>query len=348
MLASRRERTLGMLAVGFVALSATLAAVGAAATASVRFGVAVIAVILLARVVSQAARALSAKLGAVAGALLTAGFGNCVELIVTLESLLHNLTTVAKASIVGGVLANALFTLGMAMVVGGVRKPLQTFDRRRAGVTGAMLFLAVSGLVLPSVAGAMRGARYTQGLSLCVAITFVCVYGLGILYAGAVGRKQRRQTDVTARGMLPIVATLAFATALVAVASDDLVSVVMPLAAAWRVAPAFVGLVLLPLVGVAPELFAALSFAARDQMDASVEMAVGSSLQIALFIAPALVLVGALAGKAFAFDFTPVEMAGLVMAAVLTSLVAADGETHWYEGVLVLAAYAIFGAVYLL
>jgi len=345
MLATRRERTVGALAVIFVALSATLAAVGAATSASVRFGVAVIAVILLAHVVSQAARALSARLGPVAGALMTAGFGNCVELIVTLESLLHNLTAVAKASIVGGVLANALFTLGMAMVVGGMHKPLQTFDRRRAGVSGAMLFVAVSGLVLPGIVGATRGARYTQALSLCVAVTFVCVYALGILHAGMDRRGQR---PPRARGMLPVVATLAGATALVAVASDDLVSVVMPVAHAWGVAPAFVGLVLLPLVGVAPELFAALSFAVRDQMDASVEMAVGSSLQIALFIGPVLVLVGALAGKTFAFDFTPVEMAGLVMAAILMSLVAADGETHWYEGVLVLAAYAIFGALFLL
>ena len=330
----------------------TFASVGLRANPSVTFVAAAITVVLLAKIIGQATEVLAGALGPSLGALLGATFGNSVELMIAILALREGLYTVVKASIIGSILANLLLTLGVSMFVGGLRRPLQTFNQMKAGLNSVMLFVAVIGLTITSIYAFSRPrVPSAEPLSVGVAIVFLLVYVLGFVFSLFTHRtflaaKDHRQEIAVPPGFMRTVAMLMIATVLVALVSDELVKTLIPLTTEWRLNEQFVGLVFVPLIGVAPEFFSAILLARADRMDGSVEIAVGSSLQIALFVAPVLVLVGALSGRPLTLVFTGTEAVVLFLTTLLVSLVSLDGESHWYEGMMVVATYAIFALLF--
>ena len=319
---------------------------------SVTFVTAAATVVLLARVIGQATEVLADALGPSMGALLGATFGNSVELMIALLALRDGLYTVVKASIIGSILANLLLTLGVCMFVGGLRRPLQTFNQMKAGLNSVMLFVAVIGLTITSIYSFSRPhVSGAEPLSIGVSIVFLLVYLLGFVFSLFTHRTflaaaDRRQDIVLPPGSVRTVAILIATTILVALVSDELVKTLIPLTTQWHLNEQFVGLVFVPVIGVAPEFFSAILLARANRMDGSVEIAVGSSLQIALFVAPVLVLVGALTGRPLTLVFTGTEVVVIFLTTILVSLVSLDGESHWYEGMMVVATYAIFAMLF--
>lgn len=323
------------------------------ASALLVFVLSALAIVVLATWIGQATEAASTALGPSVGALLGATFGNSVELIIAVFALREGLFTVVKASVMGSILANLLLTLGVCMIVGSLRSPVQQFSRKRAGVNSVMLFLAVIGLTITSVAAYLHhghGAR-TESLSIGVAVIFLLVYLAGFVFSLFTHRAflSERASDEQIDSHLSLrtaAVILAVATVLVAVISDQLVAAVQPVAQSVGLSEQFIGLIIIPLIGIAPEFFSAVLLARRDKLDGSVEIAIGSSLQIALFVAPALVLVGLMIGRPLTLVFSPIEVVVICLATVLVSLVSLDGETHWYEGVMVTATYAIVALLF--
>lgn len=319
---------------------------------SVTFVAAAVTVVLLAKVIGKATEVLAEALGPSIGALLGATFGNSVELMIAILALRAGLYTVVKASIIGSIMANLLLTLGVCMFVGGLRRPVQTFNQMKAGLNSVMLFVAVIGLTITSIYSFSRPRVFSaEPLSIGVSIVFLLVYILGFVFSLFTHRTfltaaDRRPEIVLPPGFARTVTILLAATVLVALVSEELVQTLIPLTIQWRLNEQFVGLVFVPLIGVAPEFFSAILLARANRMDGSVEIAVGSSLQIALFVAPVLVLVGALSGRPLTLVFTGTEVVVIFLTTILVSLVSLDGESHWYEGVMVVATYAIFAMMF--
>ena len=317
------------------------------------FAISGIATVLLAKVIGDATERLSKHFGSVLGALLGITFGNSVELILSLFALYQGLYTVVKASIIGSVLANLLLTLGVSMMVGGGAKGVQQFNRRRAGLNSAMLFVAVIGLTTASVFSFLRfRTSGTEALSVGVAAVFLLVYVGGFFFSFLTHRTFLAELSgegepVKASPILEFLLLFA-ATVAVALVSDQLVATIEPVAVHLRLSQQFIGLVFLPLIGVAPEFFAALTFARNGEMEGSVESAVGSSLQISLFVAPLLVIVGLFMGRTLTLVFTPAQVTVLFLSTILVNIVSLDGETHWFEGVMVVATYVIFALMFFL
>jgi len=318
------------------------------------FILAALSIVLLAQWIGIATESVSSVLGPSIGALLGATFGNSVELIIAVLALKDGLYTVVKASIMGSILANLLLTLGICMMVGGLRKSVQQFSSKRAGVNSVMLFLAVTGLTITSIAALLHPshADRTEALSLGVAILFVIVYVLGFFFSLRTHRSFLANWEVPQEKETPVLsvpqsaAILGIATVLVAFVSDQLVSAVEPLGVSFGLSQQFIGLIIIPLIGIAPEFFAAVMLARQSKMDGSVEIAVGSSLQIALFVAPILVLVGQLSGHPLTLVFPLAQVIVIFLSTFLVTLVSLDGETHWYEGVMVTATYLIFALLF--
>jgi len=306
---------------------------------------------MLASLMSKATDELSGYLGSTTGALLSATFGNSVEMIITLFALEKGLYTVVRASIIGAILTNLLLTLGICIVAGGLKFTVQTFSREKAGLNIVMLFVAVIGL---SVTGLLYISEPSHvplyALSLGVSVIFLIVYGLGLVFSllthrsFVAGLATHSQPPVWSRRKSLIL--LCIATVCVAFTSDLLVNTVAPLATSFGWSQTFIGLIFLPLVGTAPECFTAIRLARTGRMDGSLEIAVGSSLQIAMFVAPALVVVGALSGHPLSLQFSVSETVTLSLATLLVGFVSLDGKTHWFEGVMVLATYVIFAMMF--
>lgn len=312
------------------------------------------ALILYAKVIGDRTEGLAQALGPSLGALLGATFGNSVELIIAVIALKDGLYEVVKASVLGSILANLLLTLGVCMIVGGAAKKVQHFSRAKAGLNSAMLFVAVVGLTMASIyAFASHRPLHAEALSIGVAIVFLLVYGLGVVFSFFTHRSFLAPSEPPA-GVLKhfslrvTVAVLLGATVAVALLSDQIVGTVEPMARQLNLSPEFIGLIFLPLIGIAPEFFSAVLFARKNQMDGSVEIAIGSSLQIALFVAPTLVVIGSLWHRPLTLVFTPTEVVVVFLATLLVSLVSLDGETHWYEGVMVTSTYVIFAMLFFL
>ncbi len=310
-------------------------------------------IIGLARVIGTSTERVSKEIGSVAGALLGITFGNSVELILSLFALHEGLFEVVKASIIGGVLANLLLTLGISMMIGGGATGVQQFSRRRAGMNSAMLFVAVIGLTTSSIFSFLKfRASGTESLSIGVAAVFLIVYMGGFLFSFLTHRSfvshfaEEDNTPAVKQKLLPDILMLFAATVVVAFISDQLVGSIQFVSSEWKLSEQFIGLVFLPLIGIAPEFLTAVIFARQGKIEGSVEIAVGSSLQISLFVAPLLVIVGLLMGKSLTLVFTPAQVVVLFLSTVLVNIVSLDGETHWFEGVMVVATYVIFALMF--
>lgn len=324
------------------------------------FVLSVLAIVPLAALLSRATEAVAAKTGDTIGGLLNATLGNLTELMIALAALRAGQYVLVKASIAGAIVANSLFMLGASFLIGGLKYHEQTYNRSNARLQAGMLFLATIALLIPSVLVESNAppamGEFTQVLSLGLSVLLIATYGLGLLFSLKTHREffgsanHHAETGEASWPMGLAFATLAGATVLVALVSEIFVSSLQQAAVAFGMTPAFVGFVIVALVGGAAELVSALSGARNNRLDLSVGIALGSASQIALFVAPMLVLLSYLIGPTpMNLQFWPGAVAMILIATVTAFLVTNSGRSAWFVGALVLVVYLNFAmTLYLL
>ena len=325
---------------------------------TVLFVLSVLAIVPLAVLLSHATESVAAKTGDAAGGLLNATLGNLTELVIALTALRAGQYMLVKASIAGAIVTNTLFMLGAAFLLGGLKHHVQEYNRVNARVQAGLLFLSAVALLVPSAittADSAAGTAFIQKLSVGLAVLLIIAYGLGMLFSLKTHRELFVSAEHTEGGEAPwpiglALATLAGVTVLVALVSEIFVESVQKAAEAFGMTPAFVGFIIVALVSAAAEMAAAFSGARKNRLDLSVGIALGSASQIALFVAPVLVLLSYLIGP------TPMDLRlwpGAVVMTLIATLTAAlvtnSGRSAWFVGVLVLMVYLVFAmTLYLL
>ena len=314
-----------------------------------------LAIVPLARLIGIATEALASRVGPAAGGLLNATFGNATELIIAIVALRAGLYEVVKASLVGSILGNVLVVLGLSFLVGGIGRRFQHFDRVAASTAGAQLAVAAAALVIPAVltetTPILSGA--VEEVSVVAAIVLLVSYGAGLFFAlvthadlgGSTSGAEERSPH---RSLPAAIGVLAAATVVVAVMSELLVGALQGVTAELGWTQTFVGVIIIALIGNAAEHASAVTVARHDQMDLSVSIALGSATQIALFVAPVLVLIGLALGRPMDLRFETFEVAAIAIAVGLVNLVVHDGVSTWLEGVQLLALYAMLAAAFFL
>ena len=321
------------------------------------FVLSIVAIVPLAALLSRATESVASRTGDTVGGLLNATLGNLTELLIALAALRAGQYVLVKASIAGAIVANTLFMLGAAFLVGGLRHHVQTYNQNTARLQAGLLFLATIALLIPSVLAESDSARSTpefvQLLSVSLSVLLVATYGLGLLFSLKTHRElfasAEHEPGEASWPLSLALATLAGVTILVALASDVFVESLQHAALAFGMTPAFVGFVIVALVGGAAELVAALSGARKNRLDLSVGIALGSATQIALFVAPVLVFLSyALGPEPMNLQFWPGAVAMMLVAAV-TAYFVTSGRSAWFIGALLLIIYLIFAiTLYLL
>jgi Ca2+:H+ antiporter len=313
------------------------------------FLTACLGVLPLAGYMGEATEHLAHRTGPTVGGLLNATFGNAAELIIAIVALKAGLVELVKASITGSILGNLLLILGLAFIAGGTRRPELRFNRTSAGMSAGMLALSVTALVFPALFHAVHpeaSARLSElHLSEAVAVILVATYGCSLLFtlkthrSLLAGEAHPMAESVWSPGKA--VAILAAATVGVAIESELLVHAATSTSEALGLSSIFLGLIVIPVIGNAAEHAAAIVLSRKGQIDLGLQIALGSSTQVALLVAPILVLAGVLMGQDMNLVFTPFEVVSLGMATILISIITLDGESHWFEGVQLLAVYGM-------
>jgi Ca2+:H+ antiporter len=316
------------------------------------FVLSVLAIVPLAALLSHATESVAAKTGDTVGGLLNATLGNLTELVIALTALRAGQYMLVKASIAGAIVTNSLFLLG------GLKHHVQEYNRVGARLQAGLLFLATIALLVPStvsVADGAAGAAVIRELSVGLALLLIVAYGLGMLFSLKTHRELFASAYSAETGEAPwpiglALATLAVVTVLVALVSEVFVESVQQAAVAFGMTPAFVGFIVVALVGGAAEMASAFSGARKNRLDLSVGIALGSASQIALFVAPVLVLLSYLIGPApMDLQFWPGAVVMMLIATLTASLVTNSGRSAWFVGVLVLMVYLVFAkSLYLL
>jgi len=345
--------TLGqIMLVATVALSlaAILLDFGLHADPTIVFVVSAAAILGLAWVVGLSTERLGSLTGPQVGGILNATFGNIAELIIAFFALQAGLIEVVKASLTGSIIGNLLLVMGASVLIGGLRHGTQTFNPKIAGSNAALLVLALIGLFVPAVF-ALTNSDQAQGTiteeSVLVAVVLMIGYAVSLVYGftnpdrtlGGHGEPGGHAGPAWS-GRTAIVVLLG-AAALLAVLSEILVGAIEPFIASFGLSAFFVGVVLIPTIGNLAEHLVAVQLAAKDKMEFAMAVTFGSSLQVALFVAPVLVLLGALLGQPMDLVFTPLEIAAVAAAVGISALIAIDGETNWLEGTLLVLVYVI-------
>lgn len=326
------------------------------ARAIVLFVLAGLAIIPLAGLIGESTEAVAGRAGPGVGGLLNATFGNAAELIIALFALAQGLDAVVKASLTGSIIGNLLLVLGASLLAGGARYPVQRFNRTAAGSGATLMVLAAVGLVVPAIFQRVVGkhADYAEhNLSLGVSLILMVAYGLNLLFSLKTHRDSYNPEHVgpvdapeTNWGLRRSIVVLLVSTALVAWMSEVLVGAVGEASRALGLTELFVGVVIVAIVGNAAEHSSAVAMAWKNQVDLAVGIAMGSALQIALFVAPVLVFVSHLRAEPMDLEFTPMEAAAVVLAVLLAQMVAVDGESNWLEGAMLLMIYAILAVAF--
>jgi Ca2+:H+ antiporter len=323
---------------------------------TLHFVLSVLAILPLAVLLSHATESVAAKTGDSVGGLLNATLGNLTELVIAIAALQAGQYTLVKASVAGAIVTNSLFMLGASFLLGGMRYHLQEFNRVAARFQAGLLFLATIALLIPS-AVASRDSSGTTGLNqeLSLALSFLLLtgYGLGLWFSLNTHRELFASAAEEHQAEWPIglaLGTLAGVTILVAFVSEVFVGSVQHAATAFGLSPAFVGFIVVALVGAAAEMAAAFSAARKNRLDLSVSIALGSAAQIALFVAPVLVLLSYVIGPTpMDLNFWPGAVAMILFATLTASLATTSGRSAWFVGVLAIMVYLVFAvALYLL
>jgi Ca2+:H+ antiporter len=289
--------------------------------------------------------------------LLNATFGNAAELIISIVALQAGLVALVKASITGSILGNLLLILGLALVAGGINRSELRFNRISAGISAGMLSLAVVALVLPALFHAVHpesAARLSElHMSEAVALILLATYGLSLLFTLRTHHRLFSSEALALEGPVwsvrKAVLILGLATIATAVESEILVHATTEATRTLGLTQTFLGQIVIPIIGNAAEHATAVVVARKGQMDLALQVALGSSTQVALLVAPILVFVGVLLGRDMDLVFTPFEVVALGLATVVTAIITLDGESHWFEGVQLLAVYGMvaIGAFFL-
>jgi Ca2+:H+ antiporter len=322
------------------------------------FVLSVLAIVPLAALLSHATESVAAKTGDAVGGLLNATLGNLTELVIALAALRAGQYMLVKASVAGAIVANSLFMLGASFFLGGLKHHTQEYNRVSARFQAGLLFLATIALLVPSALSQADSApttAFTQQLSVGLSILLIVGYGLGMMFSLKTHREMFASVESGETGEAPwpmglALSTLAGVTVLVAMVSEIFVESVQEAAVTFGMTPAFVGFIVVALVGGAAEMASAFSAAQKNRLDLSVGIALGSASQIALFVAPVLVLVSYLIGPTpMDLQFWPGAVVMVFIATMTASLVTNSGKSTWFVGVLVLLMYSIFAmTLYLL
>ncbi|MGI8674063.1 MAG: calcium/proton exchanger [Thermoleophilaceae bacterium] len=347
----------------FIPAAVVLEIVGAAPP--LIFGAAALGVIPTAALMGKATEELAARAGSGIGGLLNVTFGNAPELIIAFFALLAGLQEVVKASIVGSIIGNILLVLGASMLVGGWKRESQTFSRTAANAQSGMLLLAGGALVMPAVFQLLHGGGLPaidaeivnfspelERLSLGVSILLIFSYVAGLVFSLRTHRAifnpyEGEEEEETSWSVKRSVVMLAVAGGLVGVMSEILVGSISETAEQIGLSEFFIGVFVVAIVGNAAEHWVAVLVAAKDKMDLAVNIAIGSSAQIALFVAPLLVLLSFVFGEQpMALVFNGYEVAALILAIFIAGFVTQDGESNWFEGLQLLVLYAVLGVVF--
>jgi Ca2+:H+ antiporter len=327
----------------FLPASIVLEVVGADPIAI--FVTSALSILPLAGLMGRATEELAARTGPQVGGLLNATFGNAAEMIIAFFLILEGELEIVKASLTGSIIGNVLFVLGLAFLIGGWKRVQQEFNRATAGLYAASLVIAVGALLLPAFFSFTQEATgfRTEAVSVGVSIVLIAAYGAGLLFSLKTHRSlfasdYKHAPKWSTRAALGV---LAGATVGVAAMSEFLVGALEPTVEDLGLSKLFVGLIIVPIVGNAAEHASAVVLAAKDKMEISIEIAIGSSAQIALFVAPVLVFVSLLVGEPMDLIFSGIEIAAVAFSAVILGFIVLDGRSNWLEGVQLLAAYVI-------
>ncbi|HMK34013.1 MAG TPA: calcium/proton exchanger [Desulfomonilaceae bacterium] len=322
------------------------------------FILSILAIIPLAVLLSQSTESVAAKTGDTVGGLLNATLGNLTELVIALAALRAGEFMLVKASVAGAIVTNTLFMLGASFLLGGLKYRTQEYNPAMARLQSIQLFLATIALLIPSAISEVDSASakaFTQKLSICLAVLLIATYGMGLFfslkthreYFGSASHEPDEQSPWPLAVALPI---LGGVTVLVALVSEVFVESVQKAASALGMSTAFVGFVVVALVSAAAEMTAAFSGARKNRLDLSVGIALGSAAQIALFVAPVLVIASYLvAPTPMDLRFWPGSVVMVLISTISATLVANSGKSAWFNGVLLLMVYSIFAVtLYLL
>lgn len=333
------------------------------------FALSCIALVPLAGLLGEATEELAIHVGPKVGGLLNATLGNAAELIITIVALREGKIELVKASITGSILGNLLLILGLSLLLGGLRHGIQKFDRNLTGVAATMMMLSVVGMMIPTLFELLRDVQsgrvdvFNTGvrdpaldaLSLGVAGILIIVYVLSLIFSfqkpergiGAPTGVDDPSTEIEhhqAKWSVPLsLGILTISTVAIVFLSEFLVGAVEPVVEQLGVSELFLGVILIPLVGNVAEHIVGVQVAMKNKMDLSLSISLGSSMQIALFVALALVFISLLFGNEMTLYFSLFEVAALTLAVLCTAQVSVDGESNWLEGVQLLAVYLITG-----
>lgn len=314
------------------------------------------AIIPLAKILGTATEELAMRVGSGVGGLLNATFGNAVEMIIAFFALQAGLFEVVKASITGSILGNVLFVLGAAIYLGGLGRQKQEFNRTAAGVSATQMTLATSALFIPAAFALTTPANeltteLREELSIAVALILLGSYVAQLIFSLKTHKHlYSEEEDMELHGQVwsvrHSIIVLAGATVLVAIMAEILVEGVDYLTTTLGWSELFVGVILVALIGNAAEHLSAVIVAMKNKMDLAVNIAMGSTLQIAMFVAPVLVLVGFFTGQYLDLFFSLFEVAAVIVTMLIVNNITQDGESTWIEGVQLLALYAILAVAF--
>ena len=328
----------------------------------VSFLIASLGIIPMALLLSESTEEIAEHSGATIGAILTALFGNCAEFIIALTALRRGLIDVVKASITGAILSDLLLITGMAMLIGGLRFSEQSFQPTMMRTNGAAMTLAVIALALPASLISTSGIDNPQdihGLSITVAGILIAIYLLTLVFSLATHNHLFDPPKLTSEesedieteernwtAIRPWLIQLVVSTAALAYQSEQFVAALEPTTEQLGLTALFTGVIIIPIIGGFSEYLPAARGALNNRMDLSLSLAMGSSLIVALFIAPLLVLIANFIGQPMDLDFASFEVIALGFSVFIVNLVGMDAKSNWLEGVLLLGTYTIFGAAF--
>lgn len=323
--------------------------------AIILFSLSALSVVPLAGLIGDGTEGLASHTGPKMGGLINATLGNAAELIITLFAINRGLLELVKASITGSIIGNLLFVLGLSILAGGLKNGIQHFDRRHTTNNTILLSIAILGLVVPSLfshSTATGISEKVEILSLCVAAVMISLYVLGIIFSLKQNKTHSVAPVVEQTEAHPVwsvkqsALVLALATAGIVWMSEILVGSVEEVVAGSGISEFFLGIILVPIIGNVAEHLVAITVAVKNKMELSMEIAISSSLQIALFVAPVLVFVSLLMGNPLNLVFNTFELAALMATVIVSYFVAADGESNWLEGAALLVVYIVFALAF--
>jgi len=306
------------------------------------FGASALALVGLAWVLGQATESLGHHAGPRIGGVLNATFGNAAELIITIFALAAGLTTVVKASIIGSIIGNVLLVLGASLLLGGLKNGTQTFSTTIAGINASMLAIVAAALSLPTIFATTSPGPNPTTLSVEVAVVMFVLYVLYLVFY----LRSPEGGVATGEGHAPFgrvasLVVLLVSTAAVAFTSEAFVGAIEPLTEEFGISELFVGVIVVPIVGNIAEHIVGVQIAYKNQMDFSMAISLGSSIQVALLVTPILVFLGPLLGHPLRLVFTPLELGALAAAVIITGFIALDGRSNWLEGAMLCGVYVI-------